>query len=96
MPTIECRMNAVETKTEKLIVDVAIIQESMIERRRQADKMQEVLEQIQSTLSDIQHTISTAQGFINGVHKIVLMGAAVVSAISAVIWAIINKLFPGG
>lgn len=94
MPTLECRVNAIETKTEKLIADVATIQETMIERRRQADKTQEVLEQIQATLADIQQTISSARGFVQGVTKTVLIVTTFFSAVGAAMWAIIDKLTP--
>lgn len=94
MQNMEFRISVLEHKTDKLITDVSGIQDAMIERRRQADKTQEVLEQIQATLGDIQQTISSARGFVQGVTKTVLIVTTFFSAIGAGVWAVIDKLSP--
>lgn len=94
MPDLACRVRDIEKKTEKLIVDIATIQDAMIERRRQSDKMQEVLEQIEANLADIQQTISITRGFVQGVTKAFLIAGMLFSAVGGVVWAIIDKLAP--
>lgn len=93
---IEYRVSDLEKRIEKLIADIAGIHDAMIERRRQADKTQEVLEQIQISLAEIQHTISSVQGFIDGVTKTIVVAVAVLSTIAAFVSEFIGNLLTGG
>ena len=94
-------MNNVETRIaiaeEKLAYQqelIELMQESIIELKRQYDDIHQSIHGIQKDVSKIQRVVDQASGLIAGVTKTVLIIATFFSALGATVWAIVDKLAP--
>jgi len=79
MSTFENRLTRVEERIDSMS---KLINESVIERRRQTDRTNEILEEIQEKINRIQEQTDKMQGFGKGV-AYVFSG---VGALAAILW----------
>lgn len=87
MPDLSCRVAKLEERVMALI-------ETTTERRRQADRTNEILEEIRSSLQNeivsLKEELSEIKGFGNGLKTGVMM---VVGLLSSALTVVIDRLF---
>jgi len=67
MPTLESRVARLEERCDAM---VNTITENGIERRRQADHTNDILEEIRSNIGDVKQKVDTMQGYGAGIASV--------------------------
>lgn len=92
----ERRFYKIESRISELDINVAVMQETLTERRRQADKIEDLLIEINASVNEIQTRMSgyrmSVSALIKATTIIFSILAAIGTVIAAAAWSLIKDI----